>query len=224
MSFRLAARVFPKPVRRFAKQPFLIEPKFVVIGTGRSGTAYIASLLTAGGIRTGHEGWWNPIGRRMMLLQGDASWCATFELDDYSGRVFHQIRDPLLTMRSVAAVEVAPHRRSNAWFKYRTQYVDYTGNPIVDALLTVDRWLLQAERISEWTWRLEDVNPDLVVEIGRRVGIRVNRARVEAAFPSAQRNEKSERKLLHYDFGWDDLPAGQEKERVIEIARRYGYQ
>lgn len=199
------------------------EPRFVIVGTGRSGTGFISQLLSAGGIRTGHEGWWKPTGRPQRRLVGDASWCATFELDDYKGRIFHQIRDPLATLRSVAAVEVAPHRRDNAWNEFRTRFVDYTGDTIVDSLLTVDTWLTKAEDVAEWTWRLEDVTPDLVVEIGKRIGRGVDRQAVSRAMESATFNEKTKSKWKTYEFGWDDLPNGPEKMRVLAIAASYGY-
>lgn len=212
-----------KRARRAIERPFLVEPRFVIVGTGRSGTGYIAALLRAGGIRCGHEGWWSPLDRRRPRLQGDASWCATFELDDYDGRIFHQIRDPLATMRSVAAVEVAPHRRENAWYRYRTKFVEFTGDPMTDALLTLDRWLTKAEAIAEWTWRLEDVDVSLVAEIGARLGLPVDTAAVVEAISLAPRNEAQTKKLETFDFTWDDLPERAEKRRVIEIAQRYGY-
>lgn len=216
-------KVAAKRARTLAERPFLVEPRFVIVGTGRSGTGYIAALLWAGGIRCGHEGWWSPLDRKRPRLQGDASWCATFELDGYGGRIFHQVRDPLVTMRSVAAVEVAPHRRRNAWYRYRTQFVDYTGDPMIDALLTTERWLVKAEAIAEWTWRLEDVDTALVSEIGTRVGLPIDGAGVAAAIASAPRNEAYSKKEGTFDFGWDDLPDGPEKHRIVEIARRYGY-
>ena len=210
-------------IRRLIERPFLIEPKFVIVGTGRSGTGYISSLLTAGGIRCGHEGWWSPLDRRQPRLVGDSSWCATFELDDYDGRVFHQIRDPISTMRSVAASEVSPHRRQNPWYQYRTQFVEYTDDPILDALLTVDRWLAKSEEIAEWTWRLEDVDVDLVAAIGARLGRVVDRDGVQMALDSAPRNKMKYKKQKTYDFSWNDLPDVPAKQRVLAIGESYRY-
>lgn len=201
----------------------LTEPLFVIVGTGRSGTGYVSQVLTAAGIRTGHERWWNPAGHRGIRLVGDASWCATFEVDDYRGRIFHQIRDPLETLRSVASVEVAQHRTGNPWYRHRTQFVDMTGDPLVDAVQVVDVWLTKAEEVSEWTWRLEDLDVDLVAEIGRRVGRKVDRVAAAEALRSATRNEKTDEKRTTYEFGWENLPERAESERIREIAQRYGY-
>lgn len=210
-------------VRRLAYAQGWFEPSFVIVGTGRSGTGYISQLLTAGGVQTGHELWWSPMGPRRLGLTGDASWCATFEVDRYRGRVFHQIRDPLLTMRSIAATEVDVHRRDNPWYRYRSQFVSYTGDPIIDSLLTTDRWLAKAEAVAEWTWRLEDVGPKLLEEIGARLGLPVDISAVAAAMMTVPRNEKQRVKKSVFRFGWDDLPDGDTKERVLEIAERYGY-
>ena len=224
MSISLARLLVPTPLRALARRALLVEPTFVIVGSGRSGTRFIARVLTAGGIRTGHEGWWTPTGRRQVRLHGDASWCAAFELNAYAGRVFHQIREPLATMRSLAALDVSPHQRDSPWYASRTRHVTFTGDPVVDALSTADRWLVQSERVAEWTWRLEDVDADLVAEIGRRLGRRVNRGRVEAALSSADRNRKLDRIREVYTFGWDDLPDGHAKDRVRRIAERYRYE
>ena len=144
---------------------------------------------------------------------------ATFHLDGYRGHVFHQIRSPLLAMRSIAAVEVAPNRHT-PWYHYRSQFVEFTGDPVTDAVLVADRWLTKAEELADWTWRLEDVDPDLIREIGRRIGRSV---RIEPGMFDVQRNEKPNVKSETFDFGWDDLPKLPETERVAKIAERYGY-
>lgn len=223
IGFPQVRRLIGRPLRRLARAPFLRTPGFVIVGTGRSGTGFIASLLSAGGVKTGHEGWWNPTGRRDLMLEGDASWCAAFELDDYRGRAFHQIRDPLLTLRSFASTEVAPHRRANPWYEYRSRFVNFTGDPIVDAVLAVERWLTQSEKVAEWTWRLEDVTAEHVVRIGNRVGLRVRVDAVEKAIPNAHRNAKAKEKLETFAFEWDDLPDLPETDRLREAAARYEY-
>lgn len=110
----------------------MMKLKFVVAGTGRSGTAYIARLLTAAGVPTGHERWftWVPgigdrqtidrtgcgrgkawpsrlkeeIRRRRQPIMGDASWLAVPRLDRFDGRVFLQVRDPLAVIASYVAM------------------------------------------------------------------------------------------------------------------------
>ena len=207
-----------------AEQPTPVAPpRFVVVGTGRSGTGFIASALTRAGVETGHETWWGPRADHGRELVGDASWCATFELDGYEGRVFHQVRDPLKVLRSAAALEVAEHRRDNDWYRYRTTRQEFTGDPVVDALLLVARWVREAERRAEWTWRLEDVDADLLVEVGARVGVPVAAEAAAAALATDRRNEKRDEKRETYDFGWDDLPDLAVTERVRAHASRYGY-
>lgn len=197
----------------------VFEPEFVIVGTGRSGTGYIARVLTASGVRCGHEGWWNLGHPSVRFLKGDASWMATFRLDGYMGQIFHQIRNPLLAMRSIAAVEVAPHR-DTPWYHYRSQFVEFTGDPITDAVLVADRWLSKAEQLSEWTWRLEDVSADLIREIGRRVRRPVT---IDPEVFEVERNEKHDLKIQTFDFDWGDLPARPETARVMKVAEQYGY-
>lgn len=209
------------PARRWV-QP---EPRFVIVGTGRSGTQYIADALTAAGIKTGHEDWWNPVGTKVSRLVGDASWCATFTLDDYRGQVFHQVRDPMKVVESMAAFGVAPHRMDRTWPKYRRNWVDLTGDPIVDAMTVVDTWLTEAERRSQWTWRVEDVNADLIVELSQRIGKRVSQARAEAALTDLSRttNRQSQKRDGTVQIRWHDLPKGELKDRLLLHAEKYGY-
>lgn len=209
------------PVRRWV-QP---EPRFVIVGTGRSGTQYIADALTAAGIKTGHEDWWNPVGTKVSRLVGDASWCATFMVDDYSGQVFHQVRDTIKVIESMLAFGVAPHRMHRTWPQYRRRWMDFTGNPTVDAMTVVDTWFTKAENRSQWTWRVEDVDADLVVKVGRRIGKRISRQNAAAALAglsrSTNRQQEERDNSIHLD--WDDLPDGSLKDRLRGYAETYGY-
>lgn len=200
------------------------EPRFVIVGTGRSGSGFIADALTRAGIRCGHENWWGPRQDRTVAWDGDSSWCATFELDGYGGHVFHQVRDPLKVVRSAAELEVAAHRRDNDWYAYRTTLMEFTGDPVIDALLMVARWVREADRVSHWTWRLEDVDADLLVEIGDRVGLPVpHEAAAEALTQPVKRNAKADERDVRHDVGWDDLPDLEVTERVRAHAQRHGY-
>ena len=101
--------------------------RFVVVGTGRSGTGYIASLFNAAGLRCGHEDVYNvqagvrdvwvkthrptPLRemrarlgeerrRRRARFDGDASWMAVPRLPHFRGAAFLQVRDPLAVVSS----------------------------------------------------------------------------------------------------------------------------
>jgi hypothetical protein len=207
-----------------AKRLLLVEPRFVVVGTGRSGTGYISKVMTAAGIKTGHEAWWNPYGRpgRTRLL-GDASWCAVFNLEGYEGHVFHQIRDPLKVVSSLATTELDPawrNRDNHLYYAWRQRNINLTGNPTIDAMAVVVHWFRESERRSEWAYRVEDINEVTIMEIARRVGLEVKKTRVQEALRAVPTNTNQHQ---HTDIAWDDLPKNELKAELLAIAAKYGY-
>lgn len=81
------------------------RPRFVVTGTGRSGTGFIAAVLAEAGLRCGHETLFGPRTRRVPpfdALDGDISWLAA----PFVGAlppgtvVLHQLRDPVEVVSS----------------------------------------------------------------------------------------------------------------------------
>lgn len=75
--------------------------EFVIVGTGRSGSGYVAQLLSALGIPTGHEGVFNPRPQRRDDLKGDCSWQALPYLQDFEGKVLLHTRHPAKFIRSM---------------------------------------------------------------------------------------------------------------------------
>jgi hypothetical protein len=203
-----------------------IEPEFVIVGTGRSGTGYISEVLTKAGIRTGHEGWWNPDGRRKSRLVGDASWLAVFQLDEYRGKVFHQVRDPIKVISSLASVDFATARREEPWAAYRSGYIGgLSDDPVSDAMRAVDVWIAKISGMAERTWRLEDVDERLLHEISARIGRSLNPRRVRRAMADvgSDVNSKVGRSKVTLELDWDDLPNGPLKDRVLIHAESFGY-
>lgn len=148
----------------YEKENTLI-PRLLITGTGRSGTGYIAKVLTFSGLSCGHERWWNPYDIHTPGILADASWCALpLGLDDYHGIICHQVRQPLDVITSLVRDPI-------------TRHPDYAllHARLVDAdpkdLLTyaVRSWITYteaAEKASVMTWRLDDINTELIAEIG----------------------------------------------------------
>lgn len=206
-----------------------IEPEFVVVGTGRSGTGYISQLLTAAGIRTGHEQWWNPFDRHAAGLIGDASWLAVPHLEDYSGHVFHQTRDPLHTLRSllngdlfVAEGQERPAFAEPYW-RYKAEHLEaeLTGEPMIDAMRYVLEWNERAEKHSEERWRLESIDADTLVKVAKALGRPMGYQQARAALAQVPTTVNTHRRRDGLE--WADLPDCPERAELAEQARRYGY-
>ena len=76
--------------------------RFVVTGCGRSGTRFVAELLTASGVRCGHEAAHSHAarGRWPAGLVADSSWMAACMLDVVTVPVVLLVRHPLAVVRS----------------------------------------------------------------------------------------------------------------------------
>lgn len=81
---------------------------FVVTGCARSGTTYLAVLLSGLGLRVGHEVLFGPRTRGFEGWQGqhgDSSWLAAPFLGELGDAlVLHQVRHPLKVVRSLVGV------------------------------------------------------------------------------------------------------------------------
>ena len=196
----------------------LFEPRFVIVGTGRSGTRYISEVLTASGIRCGHEQWWG-LGGRSMRLDGDASWLATFQLDGYRGRVFHQVRDPIKVIRSLVGLDLSSRQRNRRWTQYRALVMGGLSNdPVFDAMRIVDMWVTESEGVAERTWRVEDVDAELISEIAEAIG---KQATPELDIPRDLNTRTDIKQVV--DLDWGNLPNSTMKDRLMNLAARYGY-
>lgn len=206
------------------------EPKFVIVGTGRSGSTYISRLLTNSGIPCGGESWWNPKMRRddrgrwdHRPIVGDSSCCALGQgLDGYEGMVFHQIRHPLDVIRSYTrAPVVEPHL---SIFQKLIPDADPT-----DVLGFAMRfWLASAETAELYTnggwWRLDQIAPSLIYQIGSLIKVPVDRRDVARAFRETPVNSHSYDQ--HDQMTWDRLAEHDDKltGQIQEVAGRYGFE
>lgn len=200
-----------------------MTPRYAVASTGRSGSGYIAAVLSAAGLRCGHEQWWNPHEAHNYALMGDSSWMILPELERYVGLVLHQVRNPLHVVASFAASpEHEPYRglRHECLGRLR-----WAGDPLREAMQIVLEWnsLIEERVPAAGRWRVEDVNPELVQWVGECLGVLVGYDSAEAACASveATHNEHNGGVLV---LSWDELPQSHLTDSLYAMARRYGYE
>lgn len=187
------------------------EPRFVITGSGRSGTGYVSALLRKCGINCGHEEWWGlDTSIRVKQLDGDASWIATFDTD-YTGHRFAQVRNPWESIQSLASSGFA-HSEYNA---LHTQNVELSGDPMLDAIRVWTTYTRHAVETSEYWWNLEELDETVIETICSIAGIGATGVG-HALGTTSKRTNKRTRK----DFSW---PNGPEMKKATTLAKQLGF-
>ncbi len=185
--------------------------RFVVTGTGRSGTRYIAELLSAAGVPTGHECWFGPwpglfrgpepihrrtpwervqgpfarlrqeLRRRRCAIAGDASWLAVPYLPKFRGHVYLQVRHPLTFVASFLGLGIL-QKADSPYAGFLTRHFHITGEPISDAVRFWMEWNLRALPYAHRVWHLEDLDVEIVAQVLSDLGVPHPHRRAEAAF------------------------------------------
>lgn len=175
--------------------------RFVVTGTGRSGTGYIAQLLRAAGLRCGHEDWftWVPgvrdhqtiprtslrmrlrgpmsrlreeWRRRRQRLDGDASWMAVPSLMRFKGMVFLQLRHPLAVISSLVSHRFfSDPSRYGVWLRFAHAHFQGTGDDVLDAMRWWVQWNAWADPHADLTYHLEELDVPLLTDMLDMLGL-----------------------------------------------------
>jgi hypothetical protein len=198
------------------------EPSFVVTGTGHHGSGFVAEVLWRCGVRCGHEQWFTVDGEELVEgLHGDSSWLALCgdRLERFDGRVFHQVRYPLLCIGSLAEYfECAEPDH------YLSARLDLIGGRQGSALYDAARcWLLlnlRAATFAEATWRVESISPWHLVTLAHTAGVDLDIDSAGAALAETATNVNSHGRR---QVTWNDLSQLGMEQPVRLAAAAWGY-
>jgi hypothetical protein len=198
--------------------------RFIVVGTGRCGTAYIAQVLNHVGIFCGHEWVYTPSPAELPFeIMGDSSAQAAPIAADFPGIVLRQTRDPLRVIGSFLRFGLFDdYRRCGEGGEFIARHFHFTGEPLPDAMRYYVEWNLLCERAHEYRrYRVEDMNSRLLCQIGEWIGVPVVEESADQALARVPSNCNTRGDAP--SLSWRDLPAGTTKDRLREMALRYGY-
>jgi len=186
--------------------------RLLVIGCGRSGTAYMSKLMQSYGLRIGHE---------KVLKDGVSSWIYTIERDEFAKKenydlVIHQIRNPLNVISS--------------WVRNNIDR-DWAWNMITEHVPEIDRnesllqrsakywyyWNLKAEEKADWSYRIEDIDKILPMLIDY-----FNLRQISKPPPKNYNRRRKIKKRI----SWEDLRMvlnNEDFENIQSLAAKYGY-
>jgi hypothetical protein len=142
-------------------------------------------------------------------------------LHTYRGHVFHQVRDPIAVVNSLCNGELSEPEAA-FYAQFMNLHTPGGWEDTVEASVRFCvHWLQTVEQWSELSWRVEDVTPELVQDICRRVGRPVDRGRAEAAVQMVPHNvnEHNPKPGLR----WADLPDIPATALLKAHAERWGY-
>lgn len=179
-----------------------VSPRAAVIGTGRSGTGFMAAVLTAAGLDAGHEAYWHAHGGlHASQLDVDASWLAlpAIELGAYPerwmGRVLHVVRHPLDTVRSLLGTglfnaDMAGNSYAvHAWVHARSAGTLVGHHPLHAAVEFWCEWNARCAAVADATVRLEDAGgPQWCATVANVIGMGLDAEAVAKAVADTPRD------------------------------------
>jgi hypothetical protein len=198
--------------------------KFIVAGTGRCGTAYIAQVLTHLGVPCGHEWVYAPEKCYTDIdILGDSSAQAVPFIPQFDGLVLHQTRDPLKVIGSLVSFKLFDNPQFHGPAgEFIARHFHMTGNVLEDSMRYYVEWNERCEAARNYfRYRIEDLDFQLLRSIVDRIGVDVDDRRIVAALDRVPKNVNT--RYSAKALSWRDLPKGRIKNDLINISKRYGY-
>lgn len=181
--------------------------RLVIVGTGRSGTGYVARLLEAAGVNCGHESVFGPVQSLGIVppdwqtFDADASWLAVPALDDHDGPVALGLRHPWRVIDSLDRVGLL------AWERHRPRANHYRAaiaswapavfahrDPLVRAADFAAVWPDSVGlRVPELVFKVEELTPLAVVALADLAGVTVSEELAARALATVPPDVNSER-------------------------------
>lgn len=195
--------------------------RFVVTGTGRCGTRYLAYVLSASGVTCGHEEVFTPDGPGMWAgRRGDSSWLAAPHLEGFDGYVLHLVRNPLHVVRSLVGMGFFDEALRDA----HGPYVDYArshiggplGDPVAEACRFVVEWNRMIEPHAHHRVQVETVTGEDLVPVARAAGGHHAALELQERIDLIPTDINARPRAEH--IGWADVT-----DDLRTLAEEYGY-
>ena len=197
-----------------------IEKFLLITGSSRSGTTYIANVLTEAGLEIGHE---------HLKADGCSSWLMNVKTNHapygyirtdlvHYQHIFHQVRDPLKTISSIFSTE---KEKAFIFFKEYIPEIDREKDSrLVQSAKYWYYWNLKAEAQAEWRYKIEELD-DVWDEMNERLGLSLSRAPLKTT-----RKTINHRRTPLQKITWADLKGELSPDLFLaiqEMSVRYGY-
>lgn len=134
--------------------PAIPGPDLLVLSAGRSGSGYIATVLTRAGLPCGHEAHYNLTGLHESDHRAESSWLALPRVEDghFDGPVVHQVRHPLSVLSSLAN-GILLRTREQPYRRFREAHTSIPAPPYTAPPSDWLTWF--ADHLLEWNERCQ---------------------------------------------------------------------
>lgn len=204
------------------------KPAFVIIGTGRCGTNFVADYLTAAGHPCGHERFYRPTGpvyspgQTQTTREGDSSWLAVPFLPEAGVRVVHQTRAPVAVIASFLKLgffHEEHYSRHKRFVDFARRHFDFSDDPTRSAARWYIEWNEKCAAITDRQFRLEDFR-NRIDRLGDWLGL-------DAPLPTLDLPVDTNTKTARVDVLEDDLRERlrrlPEFPKLVDLSYRLGY-
>lgn len=198
--------------------------QFVVASAGRSGSRWIAEVFSELGLTCGHEFQFTAKFRPRWAPNyiGESSWVSVPFLDMLPCPKFHQVRNPLDVVNSLAGTSYLTATDRSKYGQFQREFANL--HPTNYLLASMQFWVQWNRRIEDRAlrrWRLEDLDGDALSAACSAAGhprkAEVCQSAIDAVAPT---NPHAHHKSL---LTLDDLPQGYTFDALVGLGSRYGY-
>jgi len=197
---------------------------YIISGTPRSGTGFMAKLFTSAGIPIGHEMFFGMPGHGYypQNARGDSSWMAVPFIHNFDSTVIHIVRNPLKTLASLLHRETFSEERmaKSIYTFFKTVRV-----PSLDRYEGLDKylafyldWNKAIDQVENIRVKLEDVTKDPKPMLDD-LGIKYDPAKLYNKPYNQSNNPTPNLTLDNFTTCTPEL-----LEKFIKLARSYGYE
>jgi len=194
--------------------------RFIVTGTGRCGTGYVAEMFKQMQVPCGHELLYRADGpHEWGPVRGDSSWMAAPYLRDFRGAVIHLLRNPLAVVNSLVGIGFFnPDVDHGAYREFARKWCPQafrTDDMVLAAATLIIHWNRMIAPHADMTVRVEEIDPPLLRDMLGLVGSNLGLLQIGRRFDrvGTDFNHRTRAQL-----GWDDMPS-----ELADHAEELGY-
>lgn len=208
--------------------------RYIVTGTGRCGTNYLAKLLCSAGVPCGRESVFNTSLKPVGKLLADSSWMALpyLERNQYDATVVHLVRNPWDIMRgwlfdfeSVFSVwrTAAKLKPTNRFLIKHTPVIQKIDSPITRAMLYYIDWNKRIRALAHNGYRVirvraEDSEKNILTNIG------IDTSSKKPLFDNRKENTRKRCILTRVEVDCLLRSQGDNYIKFVQTAKEYGYE